>query len=186
MYHFEYHQKSELILRVSQEQYPWLFASWLSDESIEARYYLLEYLQIHHGYRWRLEKDPEGKPVSIKTIDGNTYWSLSHSEHFISFIISDTPVGIDIAEYEERDISLLDMHHTSEYEMLGRKDWEHFYILWTAKESLIKSVGDSLDDLENISLLEIQKEGIYIFWFLGKTYTILSQRYGSLFVSTTE
>lgn len=51
------------------------------------------------------------------------------------------PTGIDIAENEERNISLLDTHSISEYDIMAGNNWNNFYILWTAKESIIKATG---------------------------------------------
>lgn len=68
------------------------------------------------------------------------HWSISHSENYVAFIVSERPTGIDIAEHEERDSSLLESHPMSDYDILGGKNWNNFYILWTAKESVIKLI----------------------------------------------
>ncbi len=172
MYHFEYHQKSPYTLRNAHIEYDFLFHEWLSDESIEARYHLLEYLSREYNYRGVLEKEVWGKPIPVAMGGKKIYWSLSHSENFIAFIISETPTGIDIAEYRERDISLLDTQSDEEYDILWGKDWEHFYILWTAKESLIKFIGNTLDDMEDISLLEKISDSESLFGFRQKNYRI--------------
>ena len=111
------------------------------------------------------------------------YWSVSHSSNYVSFIISDEPTGIDIAENEERDISLLDMHSDSEYDLLGAKSWINFYILWTAKESIIKCIGWQLDDMKNIVCIPKQSDMISLFAFREKTYRIQTLKTGSVIIS---
>ena len=187
MLHFEYHQKSESILFQAKERYHLLLRAWLSDESVEARYYLLEYLQKHHGYRGILQNDITGKPVPLDIIGhGNLlYWSISHSHNYIAYSVSDTPTGIDIAEYNERNTSVLSAHQDDEYFLLWEKNWNNFYILWTSKEALIKAWGNTLDDIEDIQLIKIYEGATNIFWFHEKTYTIQQEQHGSLFLSVT-
>lgn len=85
----------------------------------------------------------------------NIYWSISHSKEYIAYSVSDYRTGIDIAEYEERDLSLLDTHREIEYKLLGAKNWKNFYLLWTAKEALIKAHGDLLDDIPEMQLISV-------------------------------
>lgn len=172
MYHFEYHQKSPDTLQNVKLDYDFLFHEWFSDESIEARYHLLEYLSREYTYHGVLEKEVSGKPIPVDVGRKKIYWSLSHSENYVAFIISDSPTGIDIAEYRERDASLLDTQSDDEYDILWGKDWVNFYILWTAKESLIKAVGNTLDDMKDISLLEKISDSESLFGFRQKNYRI--------------
>jgi phosphopantetheinyl transferase len=155
----------------AREKYSWLFDLSLSDESIEARYWLLEYLRQEYDYLWKLEKDEKGRPIPIIT-PVELYWSISHSENHIAYIVSGTPVGIDIAEIRERDISILLTHTESEYALFGGRDWTQFYILWSAKEAIIKSYGWSLDDMGEIHLQWIYKDNTYNFEFKGEMYRI--------------
>ncbi len=111
------------------------------------------------------------------------YWSVSHSSNYVSFILSDEPTGIDIAEYEERDVSLFDMHSDSEYDLLGGKSWINFYILWTAKESIIKCIGWQLDDMKYIVCTHKQSEMISLFAFREKTYRIQTSLVHPLIIS---
>lgn len=165
MYSYQYHKKSNKISRLAQEKYPWLFGYNLSNESIEARYWLLEYLSSTYNYSgqftisgdtpykiflWKssLTKIPHSELYEVWVI----YWSLSHSENFIAFIVSDTHVGIDIIETHERDNSLFCTHSNREYEVLSGRNWRNFSLLWSAKESLIKKISLTLDDMQYIEL----------------------------------
>ena len=169
MHYFEYHSKSPDIFEKAKIQYPWLFSEWLPDESIEARYHLLEYLETEYRWKGRLEKDVSWVPIPIFCPDRGkkkVYWSLSHSENFTAYIVSDSPTGIDIAEYEERDESLLSTHTDTEYNLLGSKNWQNFYILWTAKEAILKKNWGTLDDMKHIFLREDLWDWYYFLEFL--------------------
>jgi phosphopantetheinyl transferase len=156
-------------------------------------------LYSEYGYQWNLEKDEYGKPIPIrmsssvvfetsqkesKNEDGILlYWSLSHSQNHLAYILSDTPTRIDIAEYEERDISLLDTHSQSEYDWLSGKSWKNFYILWTAKECIIKLNGWQLDDMRLIQFVSKESESILIFAFMQETYRIQIVLTDELFIA---
>ncbi len=172
MHYYEYHHKSPEILQKAKEKYSWLFDMNFSDESRQVRYYLLESLYREYGYKWVLEKDDSGKPLPILYHSIFLYWSISHSENYVAFIVSDRHTGIDIAENDERDISMLDIHLEFEYNLLGGKNWDNFYRLWTAKESIIKANGWWLDDMNNISITEVIDGYISHFAFRQKTYKI--------------
>lgn len=168
------HKKIEN-LKKAQEKYPWLFLESLSDESREVRFLLLEFLEERYGYRGNLEKSLNGKPIPIITsIWQVLYWSISHSDNFLAYSLSDTPTGIDIAEFQERDISLLDTHSKSEYQILWGVNWNNFYLLWTAKEAIIKAYWNSLDQMNSIMLRDVFWDGRYSFEFENKRYTIQS------------
>jgi hypothetical protein len=172
MIYFEYHKKLKLILDQAKEKYPFLFDQWLTEESTEVRFYLYEYLFREFRYLWKLAKDAQGKPIPIDIDWKPYYWSISHSYHYVSFIVSDNPTGIDIAECHERDISLLDIHHACEYDLFWEKNWKNFYILWTAKEAIIKLTWWKLDHLEDIHLSRIEENWTSLFEFSWQVHTI--------------
>ena len=176
----------------------------LSDESIEVRYRLLEYLSQEFWFSSILTQDTHARPIPISITQSREwssrisrflslqewqkqrklYWSLSHSENYLAFIISDREVGIDIAEYGERDDSLLALHKEEEYALLGGRNWHNFYLLWTAKEAIIKSIWWILDDMNDISIQSIFWES-YEFAKDLKTYTITSLSFENIFLSYT-
>jgi phosphopantetheinyl transferase len=171
MHHYAYHKRSWDILTLARKSYPWLLESLFSVESIEVRYWLLEYLNREYSYYGRLEKNNEGQPIPILTPE-KVYWSLSHSDNFVAYIIASYPVGIDIVDVVIRDPSLLESHSEAEYLLLGGKDWYNFYILWSAKETIIKLCGWALDDMCDIHLREISGESEYIFEFSWEIHKI--------------
>ncbi len=174
MQHFSYHKKSLHRLNEARERYAWLFDDGISEDGVEVRYILLEYLRESYGYSWRLFKDTSWKPIPIEVNTRNIYWSISHSKEYIAYSVSDYRTGIDIAEYEERDLSLLDTHREIEYKLLGAKNWKNFYLLWTAKEALIKAHGDLLDDIPEMQLISVGEWGMNLFEFRGQSHTITS------------
>ena len=185
MHYYEYHQKSPENLEKSKEKYPWLFDMNFSDESREVRYHLLEYLYLEYWYSWMLEKDDLWKPLPIQYNWSSLYWSLSHSTNYLAFIVSDSPTGIDIVEKKERDAFIQDIHSPHEYDILGGKNWDNFYILWSAKESIIKVAGSWLDDIKDIQLMEIHTESISLFAFKGETYRIQTMQLDPVIISYT-
>ena len=183
MHFYEYHQRSGTIAMQAKEKYGWLFDDSLSDESIESRYWLLEYLHSQYGYTGDLKKDTRGMPCPIFCNEAKIFWSLSHSEKYVAFIVSDTPVGIDISENIERDRALFSYHTDSEYQILWGKNWENFYILWTGKEAVIKICGWILDDMMNICLLSISSENSGIFAFWSKKYKVSHEKHPDFILS---
>lgn len=172
MLHFEYAYKSAHAQQQARTKYEWLFHSWLNIESIEARYLLLEFLHKKYNYLWWLDKDSTGKPVPIM-IEGNLlYWSLSHTKNFVWFSVSSLPTGIDIVEREERNEALFEIHTHREYELLGEKNWHNFYLLWSAKEAIIKAQWWDIEAMKGISLIEKQDRNIHIFDFEWQRCTI--------------
>jgi phosphopantetheinyl transferase len=136
-----HHQKSPEIPLLARKEYPWLSRRNLSDESVEARYYLLEYLSEAFGFSGELEQDADGKPLPILIPrQPQRYWSISHSANYVAGIVSLHPTGIDIAELSERHISLQGTHSEAEYARIGGKNWRNFYRLWAGKEAIIKKL----------------------------------------------
>jgi len=100
-----------------------------------------------------------GKPV----IPGNPlFFNISHTRTGFAFIITDGfHNGIDIEEINpnmnfvpviERFFSPNEVRFILESEVTSR---ERFYILWTRKEALLKSIGTGI--IDNLSTVEVHK-----------------------------
>lgn len=176
MHHYEYARKSQGTQKKALKKYAWLFLWWLTSESIEARYLLLEFLTKEYAYTGRLEKDELSKPIPLIVEGKKLYWSISHTQQYIWFTVGSSPTTLDIVEIEERDRVLLDTHKQGEYELLWMKNWENFYVLWSAKEAIIKGVGKCLENMKEISLIQKATRDFLIFDFLGQKYTIKVMR----------
>lgn len=100
---------------------------------------------------YSLKKDIEWKPIFSKGI----HWSISHKKECIFIWCSDRNIWIDLEIYKERSIDFLNSFKKNEYNILWWKNWDFFYILWTAKESVIKYNLWNLDDMKNISVISM-------------------------------
>ena len=84
------------------------------------------------------------------------HFSVSHKHYdgyaHILLALSFDAVGTDLEILTEKDKALLDFFKNDEYEMLGNKNWENFYTLWTAKEAVIKLFQAKTDLRQHIKL----------------------------------
>lgn len=81
---------------------------------------------------------PSENEVGIPVYTDENYWSLSHKKDLLFVWVSDTCIWVDVEINKSRDQSVLDIFSEKEYELLGSRNWENFYVLWTATESLLK------------------------------------------------
>lgn len=182
--HFDYHKKTWEKLEEAKKS-GFFSTDNLSDESILARYYLSRYIYDTYSIVPSLKKNEWWTPIPIILWDQEKYyWSISHSNEFIAWMLSKSPCGIDIAEYEERDHSLFWKNTQNEYELLWGKTWSNFYVLWTAKEAIIKKLSRTLDDMENIMLISRNNEEL-TFVFSSQSHTISTIQEDNIFISYT-
>ena len=83
--------------------------------------------------------------------------SISHKDGLVFIWVSNKNIWIDIEIFKERDISLLEVFSYEEYNKLWWKNWQNFYILWTAKESIIKYLKWNLEEINNYKLIKVKK-----------------------------
>lgn len=130
-----------------------------SKESIVARYLISMYIDEYYNIKSYYPKiDENWKPIF--DLD-NLYWSISHKDNLVFVWVSNEKIWVDIEIYKDRDLSLLDTFSIDEYNILWWKTWTNFYILWTAKESFIKSMLFELKEMDEIKLVnkkDINKE----------------------------
>lgn len=123
-------------------------------ESIYARYILSKEInKIYWIKNYFPKNDNNWKPI----FESNFFWSLSHKNNLIFIWINDKNIWIDIEIYKERDLSILNIFSDEEYILLLWKNWYSFYIIWTAKESVIKYNLWNLDDMKYIKLIWVIK-----------------------------
>jgi 4'-phosphopantetheinyl transferase len=98
------------------------------------------------------DKNAYGKPILEYHTQGNIYFNISHSGHYVVIAITKiAPIGIDI-ENTERTINHLEIakrfFHKNEYEYLQNctadKLNKDFFHIWTCKEAVIKALGYGL------------------------------------------
>ena len=125
---------------------------WTYNESLVARYLI------------------KNSPLFFKTsplaplLKGEGNYSISHKKNLVFVWISEEKIWVDIEILKKRDENLFEKFDKKEYEILGEKNWENFYILWTAKEAIIKYENLKLDDIEEIILENVEMFGKNISW----------------------
>jgi len=94
------------------------------------------------------------------------YVSTSYTWDTIFLAIAKEKVGIDIEEIKERSQEMLDFFSDEDYaSYLGEKTREHFFLLWTAEECLIKTSNACFfEDWKNIKIKSLQKKDQEISW----------------------
>lgn len=92
----------------------------------------------------------------------NNYYSISHKNNLVFIWTNDNKIWLDIEILKSREFSLLNKFGDEEYQLLWWKKWKYFYILWTAKESIIKIENLKLDDIWKIKLKKIENTEIKI------------------------
>ena len=133
--------------------------------------------------RYFIEKNKKSINKNIQGAkDPCCFSSISHKEKLVFIATSDKKIWIDIEILKIRDENLLNKFTDSEYKILEQaaedlcwKDnlWNKFYILWTAKESCIKLLDITLDEIEEILLTQVEFWDYLIDWlefFTKSTY----------------
>jgi len=81
-------------------------------------------------------QDEHGVPV----FENGVYWSISHKPLWAAAVVADRPVGIDIESLTPRRVEFFDqVADRAEWRLVGRRDWDMFFRLWTAKEATLKA-----------------------------------------------
>lgn len=132
------------------------------NESIVSRYYISKYIEKEY---WLIKYLPQVDKNWIPIFENDIFWSISHKENLIFIWVNYwnniKKLGLDIEIYKERDLSLLNTFLDEEYKKIWNKNWNNFYILWTAKESIIKFEKLNLDEIWKIKLFKVEKYNKY-------------------------
>jgi phosphopantetheinyl transferase len=91
--------------------------------------------------------------------NGEFYWSISHTRGLAAAVIAKTPVGIDVERIRERRGDLFDeVGVEEEWKLLGGKTWSAFFMLWTAKESVVKANSLGIGQLDECRLTHLGRD----------------------------
>ncbi len=98
---------------------------------------------------FRLSRNEYGKPF----VDGHEdiRFSLSHSGRMVVFALSDRPVGVDVEEITDLDLSLFDRFlNSGETRMIAAAadPLQMFFRIWTTREAFAKQTGQGLSVFE--------------------------------------
>lgn len=152
----------------------WEYPYDIKKESLIARFFISQ--NIDKIY-WIKKYIPETNCHWAPVFSDDIRWSISHTEDMIFIWVALESIWVDTEIYKKRDICLLNYFSKIEYELLWWKNFKNFYIIWTAKESLIKYHLSWLDDIENISLVAAKVYRIEIDWVSFLWQLILSYRF---------
>jgi len=119
---------------------------------IACAYEHLNYLDITPS-KLAIIRNQNGKP----DFDSNIHFNLSHSADKWICAISSYLVGIDIEKKREcrRDLIAKRFFHHQESQFLQENDYQAFFDVWCAKESVVKCQGYGIfDDFNEFSVID--------------------------------
>jgi len=99
------------------------------------------------------EQNEGGRPLPNQ----GWHWSISHKHEWVAAVVAREPIGIDIESIvPRRDELLFDkVADASEWALVGSRNWENFYRIWTAKEAVLKAKGLGIGHLLECRMLDI-------------------------------
>ena len=116
-----------------------------------------------------LRKGERGNPLPSNGI----YWSVSHTFDYVAAVAAPFPVGVDIEQIKRFTPSLKMRVAAPEEWQLAEKIDELLYCrFWTAKEAILKVVGEGLRGLSKCSISEIVDEAHLNVTFGADSWTV--------------
>jgi 4'-phosphopantetheinyl transferase len=99
-----------------------------------------------------LMKSPEGAPLPV----GGYFWSLAHKSDYVTGVVADFPIGVDIERIRPCAPGLYRMAaDETEWKLGGGAGDLLFFRYWTAKEAVLKSAGIGLRALSKCRVTRI-------------------------------
>ncbi len=133
-------------------------------------------LMIKNKYIGNYHIGENGKPLS-----NEKHFNISHKDDYLTFVIDEVPVGIDIEHIKPMKDRLADFI-SSEQEKAYIKDDVSFYEIWTNKEALVKANGLGVrQKVESIPALPIN--GLRT--FEEKTYRNVTMKYKDYIITVS-
>jgi 4'-phosphopantetheinyl transferase len=87
----------------------------------------------------------------IKTDDGaplpsrGVHWSLTHKSKWVAAVAAPQAIGIDLETVRDVDTRIFQrVADEEEWSRIGEPNLERFFRLWTAKEAVLKAVGQGI------------------------------------------
>jgi 4'-phosphopantetheinyl transferase len=103
-----------------------------------------------------LEKDDAGAPLPRAGV----FWSLSHKPRYVAGVAATSAVGIDLEALRPVSAGLIArIGGDGEWAILGGRTCADFFSLWTAKEAVLKAVGQGLAGLGGCRLEAVAATG---------------------------
>ena len=119
-----------------------LTARYLISQEVERKYWIIGYLpQVRDN----------GQPI----YDTDFFWCISHRSWIVFVWVSEKRLWVDLDIRAERGEYFLSTFSEVQYEKIGGRNWDNFYILWTAGESIIKCGEGNLDTIWEFQVWEV-------------------------------
>lgn len=116
-----------------------------------------------------LEKNDAGAPLP----SNGYYWSLAHKSDYVTAVVSDVPIGIDIEKAREVTPGLFQKIASAGEWRLGSEHREHlFFRYWTAKEAVLKVVGTGIRELAYCRIADVVDEQLIQLDFKGVPFQV--------------
>ncbi|MCP4249760.1 MAG: 4'-phosphopantetheinyl transferase superfamily protein [bacterium] len=132
------------------------------------------------GRDWSKDADDVPQP------SGEYHWSISHKPTWAAAVIADQPVGIDLEQITPRHPHLFEgVGDDSEWALLGERNWDHFFRLWTAKEAACKANGVGIGGMGHCRLVEIRDADHVVMSYKGSRWLVEHFRHGDHIAAVT-
>jgi len=116
-----------------------------------------------------LEKNEDGAPLP----SNGYYWSLAHKSDYVTAVVADVPIGIDIEKVREVTPALYRRIAAEDEWCLGGGDRERlFFRYWTAKEAVLKVAGTGIRELAFCRIADVVNEQQIRLDFKGKPFNV--------------
>ncbi len=119
-----------------------------------------------------LKKNSAGAPQPSRGI----YWSLAHKTEKVAGVVAAGPVGIDIEKIRTVHGGLFKrIADNSEWEIVGGKNTEALFRIWTAKEAVLKAEGRGLAGLALCRLTGVSGKTDLVLEYGGRHWTVVQR-----------
>ncbi len=116
-----------------------------------------------------LEKNDAGAPLP----SNGYYWSLAHKSDYVTAVVADVPIGIDIEKAREVTPGLYRRIASEAEWRLGSESREHlFFRYWTAKEAVLKVAGTGIRELGYCRIARVVDERLVLLDFKGEPFQV--------------
>ncbi len=125
-------------------------------------------------------KDQAGTPLACR----GTYWSLSHKPEKVAGVVATFPVGIDLEKIRPVHAGLFRrLASPQEWQLVGAKELTSLFMLWTAKEAVLKATGRGLAGLDHCRLVAMTGQANLIMEYQGRRWLVIQRRVATDFIA---
>jgi 4'-phosphopantetheinyl transferase len=116
-----------------------------------------------------LIKSPNGVPLPV----GGCFWSLAHKNEYVAGVVADFPIGMDIEKIRPCLPGLYRMlADETEWKLAEMQSERLFFRYWTAKETVLKSVGIGLSGLSVCHIVRIVDDQHMVLSYKEQVYYV--------------